>query len=154
MLTIVQLKSPSMNFGNSRGCLYRRLNCNQTQEEALQLQPNAQPCSWERTVVQTAQFWRKDKTLLLRDIQSEQAVSVGGGATSPASCLAVSAFVWAERCDAVIRQPGRIWGVRESHERNDAIVGNRFLVGDKTSRARACFIKQPCIKREPRQNTL
>lgn len=154
MLTIVQLKSPSMNFGNSRGCIYRRLNCNQTPEEALQLQPNTQLCSWAPTVVRLTQPWTEDKTLLLRDIQSEKAVSVRGGATVPAGCLSVSGFVWAERCDAVIRQPGRIWGVRESHERNDAIVGNRFPVGDKTSRARACFIKQPCIKRKPRQNTL
>lgn len=45
-------------------------------------------------------------------------------------------------CDAVIRRPGRIWGVWESHERNDAILGNQFLAGDNTSRTRTCFIKQ------------
>lgn len=44
-------------------------------------------------------------------------------------------------CDAVIRRPGRIWGVWESHERNDAILGNQFLAGDNTSRTRTCFIK-------------
>lgn len=45
-------------------------------------------------------------------------------------------------CDAVIRRPGRIWGVWESHERNDAMLGNQFLAGDNTSRIRTCFIKQ------------
>lgn len=85
--------------------------------------------------------------LLLDDIQRSGLKSAKGRAVWCSSPLLVPTvpvcIVWSRsNCDAVIRRPGRIWGVWESHERNDAMLGNQFLAGDNTSRIRTCFIKQ------------
>ena len=74
------------------------------------------------------------------EISSEagRGVVAAGCSSLPLPCIVCTS----SNCDAVIRRPGRIWGVWESHERNDAMLGNQFLAGDNTSRIRTCFIKQ------------
>lgn len=144
MLTIVQSwrlnvifrKLPAVFILRERPtelCMGRRIHLNRTQDA----EDRRSDGPIRRAELRSSP-WRHPMTWLKISTEAGSLVSSSQLVVLTLACIVCTS----SNCDAVIRRPGRIWGVWESHERNDAMLGNQFLAGDNTSRIRTCFIKQ------------